>query len=574
LNASSMIIALDDEYTIGGEAAVAGDGIIIVNITSGATDKVHSGAGQALIDCCEGDTGQFTTASGPQVLANGNTEGFMVHFDLVHPSGILAAGVYPFAVDVFNFNSTTDIANAMYRLEVQEDGTDGTFTGTVDYATMVHEGNSTNATGVITANTDSITILLAGDKTGASAPRINYGDKDESNTVSTIGAQLDANTHSGTVTFDATSYGTDTIVHVTVNDPDLNQDSSIRESYSAMKGAATTGHTFDVSYNDTTYDFTAAHNVKLVETGADTGIFVAQFKTTSSGNIGNDLKFTYFDRKDAGGTSVDTYASAQVATELGSISFDRAVYPVPFNVGWLTSGDGDTLSNIFAASPAPTAGAASTAGNVTVYFTVTDPDYTGEKINDFADIVRIKLNGNVIATGGASAAASASGETGPLTEVERGTSVYEGSFSLDQIETIYADSGATTANAITLSAGNGMNATSGLVLQAIYVDQNDAGGATTSVYDSATLDLRTGTIAADKEVYVIGSDFIVTVTDPDLNLDSDSTESYSTSIVEWDSSADSSQLLSSSEFAANPSKFRETGSNTGVFQQCSLSQQL
>jgi len=565
LNASSMNIHISEPFVTAAHEAAANSGLMGVNITSGSADKVHSGAGQALIDCCEGDTGMFTTASGLQALANGNTEGVAFHFDLIHPSGVLAAGVYPFAVDVFNFNSTTGLANAIYRLEAEEDGTDGTFTGSVGYATMVHEGNSTNATGIITANTDEITILLAGDKTGTSAPRVNYGDKDESNTVSSIGAQLDANTHSGTVTFDATSYGTDSIVHVTVNDPDLNQDSGARESYSAMKGAATTGHTFDVSYNDTTYDFTAAHNVNLVETGDDTGVFVAMFKTTSSGNIGNDLKFTYFDRKDASGTSVDTYASVQVATELGSISFDRAVYPVPFVNEWLTTGDGTVVDDPFAQSPTPTAGG--THGNVTVYFTVTDGDYTGETIGDFADIVRIKLDGNVIATAGASAAASASGETGPLTEVERGTSVYEGSFSLDQTEIYFADSGATTANAITLSAGEGGNVTSGLVLQAIYVDQNDAGGATTSVYDSATLDLRTGSLSTDKEVYVIGQDFIVTITDPDLNLDSDSSEAYTAGMVEWDSSADSSELLSvSATFAANPSKFIETGSNTGVFQ--------
>jgi len=81
--------------------------------------------------------------------------------------------------------------------------------------------------------------------------------------------------------------------------------------------------------------------------------------------------------------------------------------------------------------------------------------------------------------------------------------------------------------------------------------------------------LRTGTISTDKEVYVIGQDFIVTINDPDLNLDSDSMESYSANMVEWDSDASSSTLLgdsSGSTFAPNPSKFRETGSNTGVFQ--------
>jgi hypothetical protein len=64
----------------------------------------------------------------------------------------------------------------------------------------------------------------------------------------------------------------------------------------------------------------------------------------------------------------------------------------------------------------------------------------------------------------------------------------------------------------------------------------------------------------------MGSDMVVTITDPDLNLDSSSSESYPMSIIEWDSSADSSELLNTSSFTSNPSKIEETGSDTGVFQ--------
>ena len=74
----------------------------------------------------------------------------------------------------------------------------------------------------------------------------------------------------------------------------------------------------------------------------------------------------------------------------------------------------------------------------------------GKKITSIvaADRVYIKLNGNVIATGGAAAADLTSGETGPLLEVEQGTSVYEGSFSLDHQETAYD----TVAGACTTSS--------------------------------------------------------------------------------------------------------------------------
>jgi len=64
----------------------------------------------------------------------------------------------------------------------------------------------------------------------------------------------------------------------------------------------------------------------------------------------------------------------------------------------------------------------------------------------------------------------------------------------------------------------------------------------------------------------LGSDMVVTLTDPDLNLDTGSSESYVMGIIEWDSSADSSSLLSSSGFTSNPSSIEETGDDTGVFQ--------
>ena len=113
----------------------------------------------------------------------------------------------------------------------------------------------------------------------------------------------------------------------------------------------------------------------------------------------------------------------------------------------------------------------------------------------------------------------------------------------------------------------------GDVITAEYVDTADDAGSTSTFYDSSTFDLRTGTLSIDKDVYVMGSDMVITVTDPDLNLDSATCESYAMSLIEWDSSADSSQLLAtstasntSSYFSSNPSSLEETGCDTGVFQ--------
>ena len=466
VNASSMEVSLGTSD--GHPAATTNIDQVIMNVTNASnTSKTISDGGAASwrLPCCESGHSNMASGSGATPMV-GDTGYAQIKFEMTHPTATLATGYYPIALDFFNFNSTSDIADAIYRIEAEEDGTDGVFTGTVTYATMVHEGNSTNATNVITANTADVSMLLAGDATGTAAPRVLYGDLDESKTADVIGAQLDANTHSGTVTFDDTSYGTSTIIHVTVTDPDLNQDSEAREVYSQASTVthdAISGDTFSISYNDT---ITKHTNFNLKETGNDTGVFVGQF-VTSAANIGNDLKFTYYDRNDASGTAVDTYTSVKIATESGTIAFDRQVYPVPFFNGWLSSGDGDTLDDPFDTVPTPTAG--TTHGNVTVYFTVTDGDETGEQITGANDRVYIKLNGDVIATAGATTADLTSGETGPLTEVERGTSVYEGSFSLDQKETTYD----TIAGVCLLSTCAAFNVTSGMVLQAAYNDQTD-----------------------------------------------------------------------------------------------------
>ena len=148
-------------------------------------------------------------------------------------------------------------------------------------------------------------------------------------------------------------------------------------------------------------------------------------------------------------------------------------------------------------------------------------------------------------------AGSVAAELGPLNELYLGASEFEVSLSITETMGY-------SAGTVTVQAGD--------VLQAVYVDSADGAGTTSTFYDSSTFDLRTGSLTVDKDVYVMGSDMVVTITDPDLNLDSTSSESYALSIIEWDSSADSSELLNQASFSANPSSIEETGDNTGVFQ--------
>jgi len=113
----------------------------------------------------------------------------------------------------------------------------------------------------------------------------------------------------------------------------------------------------------------------------------------------------------------------------------------------------------------------------------------------------------------------------------------------------------------------------GDIITVEYADLKDASGEAQTVTDSATFDLRNGVIQSDKSVYLIGSDMILTLIEPDFDLDSDSSESYTLDLIEWDSDAATATMGSNSAtsgsytaFDPEPSDFRETGDNTGIFQ--------
>jgi hypothetical protein len=110
----------------------------------------------------------------------------------------------------------------------------------------------------------------------------------------------------------------------------------------------------------------------------------------------------------------------------------------------------------------------------------------------------------------------------------------------------------------------------GDVITVEYSDQNDASGNSGVAYDSATFDLRNGVLQTDKSVYIIGSDIIMTLIEPDLDLETDESETWDLDLIEWDSDAGTVTMGnaggSASSFDPEPSDFRETGDSTGIFQ--------
>lgn len=123
---------------------------------------------------------------------------------------------------------------------------------------------------------------------------------------------------------------------------------------------------------------------------------------------------------------------------------------------------------------------------------------------------------------------------------------------------------------IAATAGSHYCVRQGDVLTVYYNDTNDASGNSQIVTDSATFDLRNGVLQSDKSVYIIGSDMILTLVEPDLNLDSQQAETAPLDLVEWDSHAFKGTMgplgLNQANFDAKPSTFVETGKDTGIFQ--------
>ena len=192
-------------------------------------------------------------------------------------------------------------------------------------------------------------------------------------------------------------------------------------------------------------------------------------------------------------------------------------------------------------------------GDLTVYVHVTDPDYdvsaAGEDTMP-ADTVSVS-----VIRGSQTEAITISDST--ITEVAPDAGVFKLPLSISY------DNG--PAQGCPQGFTNGC-ILQGDILQVEYEDPTDASGEANTVTDSATFDLRNGVLQSDKSVYIIGSDMILTLIEPDFDLDGDSAETYTLDLIEWDSDAATVAMGSDSAFDPEPNGLRETGDNTGIFQ--------
>jgi len=350
-------------------------------------------------------------------------------------------------------------------------------------------------------------------------------------------------------------------------------------------------------------------------------------------STGLDIEVNYVDFRDASGEVIEVGDSAGVRANTGSISLDRTVYPVPFGVESDftadTTNESPTGRALFPihASGMNTAGTARVTeglqagefiagGDLSIHVRVNDPDHdisaSGEdtiaqnvtSTNVGPVKVSVIRGSSSVILGYAGGPAALVGEIdtdeattgvnpltatrafGPMTEIAPDAGIFESDIIIR-----YTDGPASTKCSSvtdTWTALNGAATTTetdrfdtaattgdycilqGDILQVEYTDGADASGDINTVTDSATFDLRNGVLQSDKSVYIIGSDMILTLIEPDFDLDNDAAETYDLDLIEWDSDAATITMGDAdgegSTFDPEPLNFRETGDSTGIFQ--------
>ncbi len=552
--------------------------------------SVSNGTNQ--VQLATGDTGYALIDSDTidAIMALTSTAQLSVHigFDSVPTLD----GDYPLVLDFMRYAGEDGrINDAIYRYEAEESSdSSGVFTGTVEYV-MLNQINIFDVTTFTDLETigDSLDIIVHEDLTVEDAVALIYLDVDGQGIRTQVSDQMDAYTDSAIVSFDSSSYKVADTVTITLEDNDLNTNSDLVDIYTVVSNTNTISNPLfpdksrllDVTFDDNLWDDLGCgvdvgglydSMSSIIETDKSSGVFTGTFQipeqyctssTTLESVTGLDIEVNYVDFRDASGETIEVGDSAGVRANTGSISLDRTVYPVPWGVeGYykfpLHASAGDV--NL-------------PQGDLTIHVRVNDPDFdisgTGEDKIQSGTVgpvtIKVSRGGSdlILATAGGITTATIGDipELGPIIEIAPDAGIFE----LDMI--IKYNDGPLTNACPDSSMGCILQ---GDILQVQYNDPTDASGSENTVTDSATFDLRNGVLQSDKSIYIIGSDMILTLIEPDFDLDNDQAESYDLDLIEWDSDAD--QLTMGNlggqpgKFDPEPSSFRETGDSTGIFQ--------
>jgi hypothetical protein len=556
---------------------------VVVSVSDG-TDSVQLATGDEGYDLIDS-----TAIAAIELLDD--TERLTVDIDFTDST--IPDGDYPLVIDFMRYAGEDGrINDAIYRYEAEEtsDGS-GVFTGTVEYV-MLNQISIFDVSTFDDLETigDELTIIVHEDLTEEDAVELIYYDLDKQGINTQVSDQMNAYTASGKVSFDSKSYKVADTVTVTIEDNDLNTNSDLVDIYTVAEDTNTIADPlfptesilFEITFDDNRWEKLGCDVDKdglytsmssIIETDESSGVFTGTFQipqeyctssTTSESVTGLDLAVNYFDFRDASGEVIEVGDSSGIRAHTGSISLDRTVYPVPWGI---------VEHSKFPLHATAAGDENLPQGDLTIHVRVNDPDYdlsaSGEdKIADgTVGPVKITVSRGgsdlILATAGANTTATIGGilELGPITEIAPDAGIFE----LDM--TIKYDDGPSTSVCPDTSTGCILQ---GDILQVEYTDPTDASGSPNTITDSATFDLRNGVLQSDKSIYLIGSDMILTLIEPDFDLDNDQAESYDLDLIEWDSDADQLTMGNlggqSGSFDPEPSSFRETGDSTGIFQ--------
>ena len=370
----------------------------------------------------------------------------------------------------------------------------------------------------------------------------------------------------------------------------------------------------------------------MAETTKASGIFEGTFQIPShycedGGNLvsttGVDLEVNYVDYRDLSGEIIEVGDSAGIRANTGSVSFDRTVFPVPFGIlDDFGGADGSNTPGDRSLFPVHLAGISDNGiedgefienGDLIIHVRVNDPDFdisgSGEDMiavdarhGPIEVTVSRGSNTVILATAGADVSngtkltvgtdrSDDQYEFGPIAEIAPDAGIFELDLPVRYTDGPHSNDCPNTDSY--LSIGGDRNDTAGYenrfditnpddnrgttfcilqgdILTVEYTDPTDASGNPNTVTDSATFDLRNGILQSDKSAYIIGGDMILTLIEPDFDLENDERETYTLDLIEWDS--DDAELSmgelggSAEAFDPEPAAFRETGDSTGIFQ--------
>ena len=297
---------------------------------------------------------------------------------------------------------------------------------------------------------------------------------------------------------------------------------------------------------------------------------------------------SHADFGDQTGQTTEVGGSAGIKVNTGSVSLDRTVYLVPFgtpgnfdtpNTSRTTAQDNTDTWSLFPIHQSGMndqsglqAGKFLPQGDLVVHVTVTDPDFdVSASGRDSIAIDTAPVTVSVIRGSVSEPVATIGDTSNPIDEIAPGAGIFESSVTIR-----YSDG---PNSSLCPSADDDNSAETdddkgcilqGDILQVEYNDPTDASGQSNTVTDSATFDLRNGVLQSDKSVYIIGSDMILTLIEPDFDLDSSQNETYDLDLIKWSSSAATVTMGDADgeigAFDPEPLSFRETGPSTGIFQ--------